>query len=131
MKKVVLLLVFSFLSCQKTFDKTEIMKLNGYWQILNVTFPDGEEKFYNDNPSVDFIKINDSLVGFRMKLVPMPTGKFATNDIKEVFSVENNTLHYKTDFAEWKEEIVSIQDTLFSVKNEEGKEYTYVKKQVE
>lgn len=130
MRKIVILLLFSFISCKKSFVKDDFLKLNGYWQIEKVTFPDGSERSYNDAPSVDYIEINDSLVGFRIKLVPTLNGKFESNDVKEYFYIKDDSFYYKTDFSEWTEKIVSIEDSVFSVKNEEGKQYTYIKKNI-
>lgn len=125
MKKIGILLVLSFLACKHESKKIVLSKLNGYWQIEKVQFPSGEEKVFLSNPSVDFIQLTDSLQGYRVKLVPLLDGKFATNEIKEYFTIQNNKLHYKTDYSEWKEELVEVDDSVFTVKNQDEKYYFY------
>ena len=53
--------------------------LEGYWEIHEVTLPDGTKKSYSFNDTIDYIYVSDSLTGFRKKLKPNLTGAFQTS----------------------------------------------------
>jgi len=131
MKKYYSIIVLLLFSCNKKIETEELQKLNGYWQIEKVTFSNGQEKQFNNNPALDYIEINDSLKGFKVKVVPTATEKFLTNGIKENFTITKNKLYYKTHYTAWVEEIIVLNDSVFSVKNNEGKQYTYKKLQIQ
>jgi hypothetical protein len=103
--------------------------LEGYWEITEVTLPDGTKKIYDFNNTVDYIKISDSLNGFRKKLKPILTGGFQTsNDVEELqLKIENDSLnvYYRTPFAQWKETILSATEDELLVINKAKVRYLY------
>lgn len=133
MKKILLLFVLTLVSCVTKVKKEELQLLNGYWEIEEVKTKDGSKKAYKINESLDYFFVNDSLKGFRKKVVPQYDGKLLTNDVEEKLEIEekesNFYIHYKTDFSSWEEEIIELSNTSFVVKNTEGIEYHYKRKQ--
>lgn len=132
MKKILLFLCCTFIvSCSKVEEK-DIDLLNGYWEITKVEMPSGEQKEYKINESVDFFKV-ENLKGFRKKMVPQLDGTFLTNEVQENLVVEfvdgKAVAHYKTDYANWDEEIVKLSDKELVVKNQQDIQYFYTKKE--
>jgi len=101
----------------------------GYWEISEVTLPDGTKKIYDFNNTVDYIKISDNLTGFRKKLKPTLTGSFQTsNDGEELqLKIENDSLnvYYNTPFAQWKETILSASENELLIINKAKVRYLY------
>lgn len=132
MKKIVVLVVFSILllSCNQTITKTDIAKLNGYWEIEKVIKKDGDKKEYKINETIDYIEIKSNK-GFRKKVYPQYDGKYLVNDVKEDITITDSSgifyINYKTDYANWKEQIISIKDSSFTVQNSEKLKYSYIK----
>ena len=132
MKNTFMILVLSLLlvSCKQEIKPADIAKLNGYWEIEKVVFDKGEEKDYKMNESFDYFDIKNSK-GIRKKVMPQLDGTFLTSDSFENVSVrfkeDQVFLDYKTDYAKWSEELVSITDEKLVVKNKEKKEYHYKK----
>jgi hypothetical protein len=132
MKKTFMILVLSLLllSCRQEIKSTDIAKLNGYWEIEKVVFDKGEEKDYGMNESFDYFDIKDNK-GIRKKVMPQLDGTFLTSDSFENVAVrfkgDQVFLDYKTDYAKWSEELISISDKELVVKNQEKKEYHYKK----
>lgn len=140
MKKIVLLRLFSnflvllfimlLVSCHSNVKKEDIKKLNGYWEIKLVKFSTGKTKDYKINETIDYFELKSNK-GFRQKVMPQFDGKFQTNGIKENIKVVENDnsffLEYNTKYGKWKEEIISIEDSILVLKNKENLEYTYKK----
>ena len=129
MKKILFLFVFSaVLSCKQKITDTEILNLNGYWEIEKVELPDGDKKEYKINETLDFFKI-EANKGFRKKVMPQLDGTYLTNDIQEdiVVAVKDGdaTIQYKTTYASWNEEIIELTKDKLVVKNEQDLEYHY------
>ena len=123
-----ILLATALISCTSKPKKEDIAKLNGYWEIEKVEFPDGNKKEYKVNETIDFFKI-DGNKGFRKKVMPQLDGTYLTNDIQEdiVIAVKDGdaTIQYKTTYASWKEEIIELTKDKLVVKNEQDLEYHY------
>jgi len=132
MKNTFIILVLSllFVSCKQEIKPEDIAKLNGYWEIEKVVFDKGEEKDYKMNESFDYFDIKNNK-GIRKKVMPQLDGTFLTSDsfenVSVRFKVDQVFLDYKTDYAKWSEELVSITDEKLVVKNKEKKEYHYKK----
>lgn len=127
--KIVFALVFVFLfSCQNEVKKSDIQNLSGYWEIEQVILPDGETKEYKANETFDFFELNDKK-GIRKKGIQQFDGTFLTNDVSEDFTIEFKDgscfINYKTDFSQWKEEIILISKDKLIVKNKNDLEYHY------
>ena len=127
---LVLLFIMLLVSCHSNVKKEDIKKLNGYWEIKLVKFSTGKTKDYKINETIDYFELKNNQ-GFRQKVMPQFDGKFQTNGIKENINVVENDnsffLEYNTKFGKWKEEIISIEDSILVLKNKENLEYTYKK----
>ena len=132
MKKTIpfLFLILLITSCNKTVQESDISKLNGYWEIEKVDFPEGEDKDYTMNETFDYFQIKDNK-GFRTKVSPQFDGTFLTNgDVEKVEIKEKDGefyIHYTTDFSKWKEKIISISDENLVIENAMKIEYHYKK----
>ncbi|WP_226975892.1 hypothetical protein [Zobellia nedashkovskayae] len=129
MKKIFLMgFIGLFLACSSGISKEDLNKLDGYWEITQVTFPDGNIKEYKVNTSIDYISM-DGDEGYRKKMQPRLDGTYRTSDDAEAFVIvgkENDfSINYKTELSEWSEKLVELDDTTFSVLNEEGIRYDY------
>ena len=127
---MILVLSLLFAGCKQDIKPADIAKLNGYWEIEKVVFDKGEDKDYGMNESFDFFEIKNNK-GIRKKVMPQFDGTFLTSDSFENVSVRFKDsqvfLDYKTDYAKWSEELISISDKELVVKNQENKEYHYKK----
>lgn len=130
MRKAVLivLVLLGLMSCKEKVKPEDVAKINGYWEIEKVNLPDGNEKNYKVNSTVDYFEVkNDS--GFRKKVMPQLDGKYLVNDeyekVKVVLEDEKVFLKYSTEYSEWKEELLEISDEKMVVKNEAEIEYEY------
>ena len=132
MKNTFMILVLSllFVGCKQEIKPADIAKLNGYWEIEKVVFDKGEEKDYGMNENFDFFEIKGTK-GTRTKVMAQLDGTFLTTNTFENVNVrfkdEKVFLDYKTDYAKWSEELVSLSDNTFVVKNDQNKEYHYKK----
>ncbi len=128
-KTLYLLLICLFvLSCSKSDPQEYSKHLNGYWEIERVVLPDGTEKKYNFNQSIDFFEVNDS-IGIRKKVQPKLDGSFIITQDNKVFilKIENDSLRmrYKTPISSWEETIISAKENQIVIKNESGNVYFY------
>lgn len=125
---VIFLLGILSLACKKSISEQELTKLNGYWEIEKAEMPDGSEKEYTVNTTIDYFKIENNK-GFRKKVMPQLDGKYLMNDLAENIQLENQEgniiVQYNTPYAKWKEEILEISDDKMVVKNEQDITYYY------
>jgi hypothetical protein len=100
-----------FTACSKSIAETDLLHINGYWEIEKVILPDGETKDYKINENLDYFFIKKQS-GFRKKVLPQLDGTYLTNDVEEKVKVSfekgDCLLNYKTDFASWQEEVVDL-----------------------
>lgn len=126
LKILVLFLILT--SCKQQINAVDIAKLNGYWEIEKVVLPDDGNKDYKINETVDFFTIKNN-EGFRHKVTPQFNGKYLVNEfaerVKIVVNDDKTFIEYSTDFAKWKDELVSISDTELVVKNDADIQYQY------
>jgi hypothetical protein len=127
----ILFVSFLFISCQQKVKKEDIAKINGYWEIEKVAFKDGTDKDYTINESYDYFQIDKNFVGIRKKVMPQLDGTFIVNDtyekVKIRFADDKVFFDYSTEFANWTEELVEINNQKLAFKNSENKEYFYKK----
>jgi len=132
MKNSVLILFVSLLfwSCQNKVLPADIAKINGYWEIEKVVFPDGAIKDFSMNESFDFFEIENNK-GFRQKVMPQLNGTFETNRLPEkveiVFKDDKTYLQYETDYAKWQEELKALSEDEMVLLNADNKTYYYKK----
>lgn len=129
MKRIISIFTFLLLvSCQSEIKKEDLSKLNGYWEIKEVSMPSGERKDYKVNETIDYFQVKND-VGFRQKVMPRFDGKFGTNDIKEEIKIIEKDAHFfiefKTNYGKWQEEIITIADSTLVLKNKEELIYEY------
>jgi hypothetical protein len=129
MKRILLsFLTLLLVNCSKNPEHL-IAYLEGYWEINEVTLPDGTKKIYDYNDTIDYIQISDSLSGFRKKLKPNLTGGYQTsNDTEELqIKIENDSLniYYKTQFSLWKETVLSASENEMLIINKAKVRYLY------
>jgi len=129
MNKIILFFVFGLLfSCKQSFSDADLQNLNGYWEIEKVEQPDGDKKEYKVNETIDFFKIENKK-GFRKKVMPQMDGTYLTNDVEETIEIiikdGDATIHYKTDYASWDEEIIELTNDKLIIKNRQDLEYHY------
>ena len=122
---ILLLLIFS---CSEN-PETYIQQIDGYWEITEVIFPDGNKKEYTFNETIDYISVNDSLHGFRKKLKPGINGTYFTSEDAEalVIKIENDSLniYYSTPYNTWKETILEATPENLRVINDNKTVYLY------
>jgi hypothetical protein len=130
MKKSFVIFLIVALSCQSKVDATDITKINGYWEIEKVIFPDGSTKEFDINEVYDYFEIKNSK-GIRKKVMPQLDGTFLTNDAFETIEIKDAegkyNIYYSTALAKWHEEIISLTDKELVLLNSEKKEYHYKK----
>lgn len=123
-----LIILLTALSCSNN-PQSFIEHLNGYWEIDEVTLPDGTKRDYNYNATIDYFKITDSLTGYRTKLKPNFDGSYSTSNDTEVFKIiiENDSLqlYYTTPFSKWKETVLNATETQLLIQNEQKIRYLY------
>ncbi|WP_350290885.1 lipocalin family protein [uncultured Croceitalea sp.] len=123
-------LLFTFLvfGCATSISKEALDNLNGYWEIAEVEFSNGQKKTYAINPSVDYIELKE-MKGFKKKMHPKFDGTYDTSNDAEHFTVieKDGTFlfSYKNDLSEWEEQIIALEENSFSIINEENITYTY------
>lgn len=121
------LLLFTF-SCKQESPDEILAHISGYWEIDEVTSPEGESKTFTMNMVVDYIEI-DNKQGFRKKVAPQPDGTYLVNDDAEAILVEIQDnkvqLLYSTPFDQWTETVVKANENQLVVKNTEGTKYSY------
>jgi hypothetical protein len=124
------LLTTALISCTSKPKKEDIVKLNGYWEIEKVTFPDGNKKEYQVNEFIDLISVKNNS-GIRQKVAPQLDGSFLKgtlqDNIKIVDSADSYYLKTDSKFTKWEEKIISISDDNFVLENEAKIIYQYKK----
>ncbi len=132
MKKLLILFILPLLSvsCSQSFNDDDLQKLNGYWEIMEVEMPDGSKKEYTINSTIDYFELKGKQ-GVRKKVMPQLDGTYMTNELSEKITIIEEKgktfIKYKTDHAEWKEELLEVDEENLIVRNEQEIEYHYKK----
>lgn len=124
----IFLAILAFSACKKQVAWDQIPNLNGYWEIEKVSFPDGSEKKYSLNTTIDYIEINGKQ-GYRKKVQPKLNGTYDTSNDAEKFTLLEKEgsigMYYKNEISEWEEKITTIDKNSFSVSDIEQITYHY------
>lgn len=125
-----LLLIVVFQACQSKADVKSIQAhINGYWEIEKAQLPDGTEKDYSINTTIDYFELKEDQTGVRYKVTPQFNGEFLTNDVPETFVVKQKDngvwLAYKTEFSTWEEQVLSVTEDKMVMENETKIKYFY------
>lgn len=132
MKNLVNIVLLSILlvSCKQQIQPSDVVKINGYWEIEKVTFPDGNKKEYQVNEFIDFISIKN-LNGTRQKVAPQLDGTFLKgailDEIRVVDSSDSYFLKTKSKFTKWEEKIITVSEDILVLENENKIKYHYKK----
>lgn len=121
-------IIFLLIGCSKRVSKENLQYLNGYWEIEEVIFSNGENKKFKVSTTIDYIEI-DSLKGFRKKVQPKFDGSYTTSNDAELFTIVEKDgdfeFYYKNDLSDWTEKITSLSQSNFSVVNQDTITYLY------
>lgn len=121
-------IIFLLLGCSKRVSKEDLQYLNGYWEIEEVIFSNGESKNFKVSTTIDYIEI-DSLKGFRKKMQPKFDGSYTTSNDAELFTIVEKDgdfeFYYKNRLSEWAEKITALSQSNFSVVNQDTITYIY------
>ena len=133
MKTVLFTMIcFMMLSCNSSISDSDLQKLNGYWEIETAVLPDGTEKDYTINSTVDYFELKGKK-GFRKKVMPQLDGTYLMNNVMENISIVEEGgktfINYTTLYAKWKEQILKLDSDELVIKNAHGLEYRYKKPQ--
>ncbi|RZJ52740.1 MAG: hypothetical protein EOO45_31675, partial [Flavobacterium sp.] len=119
-------------SCNSSISDSDLQKLNGYWEIETAVLPDGTEKEYTINSTVDYFELQGKK-GFRKKVMPQLDGTYLMNNVMENISIAEEDgktyINYTTLYAKWKEQILKLDSDELVIKNAHGLEYRYKKPQ--
>ncbi len=120
--------LFLVLGCTNNVSDKDISLLNGYWEIAEVEFNDGQKKKYTVNPTIDYIEVK-GLKGFKKKVHPKFNGSYDTSDDAEAFTLIKKDgsfiFSYKNSLSQWEEKLVQLKEDTFSVTNQDKITYTY------
>jgi len=133
MRSISVLILFLIFGCSSSVSEESLDLLNGYWEIEEVIFPDGSTKDYNVNTSIDYILVEDKK-GYRKKVQPKFNGMYNTSNDADLFSILEReglfTISYTSEnndglVAQRSEELISLSENKFSVRNADGLTYNY------
>jgi hypothetical protein len=114
--------------CSPKVTEGDLQNLNGYWEIKEVSFPNGDTKDFRSSTTIDYIEL-DGMKGFRKKVQPKFNGTFETSNDAELFTILQNENHFELNYTgstdSWTEEIISISKDNFSVINQDTLTYSY------
>jgi hypothetical protein len=133
MKNVVSIVLLSILlvSCKQQIQPSDVVKINGYWEIEKVVFDEGEDKEYGANQNYDYFQMDKKNQGIRKKVAPQLDGTFLVDDtfekVRVRFQDNKAYLDYATPYMKYTEEIISLTADELVVKNGQKKEYHYKK----
>ena len=121
-------IIFLLIGCSNWVSKENLKNLNGYWEIEQVVFSNGENKKFKVSTTIDYIEM-DSLKGFRKKMQPKFDGSYTTSNDAELFTIVEKDGHfefyYKNELSEWTEKITRLSENNFSVVNQDTITYLY------
>lgn len=122
------LMVLLLNGCVQTIKKEDLQKLNGYWEITEVEFSNGQKKEYTISTTIDYIQVKD-VSGFRKKVQPQFSGPYQTSDdAKPIEIVEKDgqfLIIYGQGTAKWEETLLTLNENSFSVRNQDDTIYRY------
>lgn len=133
MKRLSVLIFFLVVCCKDKISEDSLNQLNGYWEIEKVIFPDGSTKEYSINTSIDYISVARKK-GYRKKVQPKFDGTYDTSNDADpfiIFEQEGSfSIHYNTEnnsdpMTQRSEELVSLSEENFAVRNADGITYLY------
>lgn len=126
--RILFILMVVLVGCSPKVTEGDLQNLNGYWEIKEVSFPNGGTKDFRSSTTIDYIEL-DGMKGFRKKVQPKFNGTFETSNDAELFTILQNENHFELNYTgstdSWTEEIISISKDNFSVINQDTLTYSY------
>lgn len=125
---IYLVIVTSLCACTQNPEE-QLTYLNGYWEIADVTTPDGKAKEFSLSQNIDFFEIQNNQKGIRKKVQPSINGNFTTSQSSENIDIEIRkdmlVLKYTTAFDHWEETVIEATKDELILLNENGNIYSY------
>ena len=124
MKPRLLLFLIILSACSSKNKTVDLNELTGYWEIEKVVFPDGQEKVYGLNTSIEYFLL-DGQSGFRKKVQPQLDGQYLTSDDAQRFSIsqlenQEHILVYVNEGLQWQEKLDELTaDRLILISDQE------------
>lgn len=125
------LVLILIVGCGSEIQENELSKLNGYWEIIEVSFTNGETKKFTASTTIDYLEI-ENLKGFRKKVQPRLNGTFETSNDAKSFTISKTEdgfdLQYPNKNGQKNsmvEHLIELSENTFSVKDERGTTYAY------
>ena len=125
---IIILFVVVAVGCRQMPQQEDLDRLNGYWEIEKVVFPDGSSKEYRVSTTVDYFFFEES-EGYRKKVQPNLNGSFITSDDAEYFKIVPKSdifiIRYENELSQWEEKILKLEQDQLILGNQEGIKYHY------
>ncbi len=125
------LFLILIVGCGSEIQENELTKLNGYWEISEVSFTHGATKKYTASTTIDYLEI-ENLKGFRKKVQPQLKGTFETSNDAKPFTILKTKNGFDLEYPSKNsqknsitEHLIELSENTFSVKDEEGTTYVY------
>lgn len=124
------LVMGTLISCQSAPNQDDLKHLTGYWEIEQVTFPNGETRGFPPSTTVDYYFI-EGLGGFLKKVQPELNGRFRVNEdkIDLKISTRDNLLVLQFTGKEdtWEEVLEVLTSDRMETRHVNGLRYQYHK----
>ena len=128
MKKfLILFLLIFYFGGKKEIKSSDLILLNGYWNIEFITYKD--ETFYPKGSTklLDFYEVIEN-IGIRKKVQPNLLNQFLVSDdfnsFEIIFKNRNYYLSYKTSWDQWQEKIIELNKNKLVLEHQ-NKRYHY------
>ena len=117
-------------SCSGRPSEEDLDFLEGYWEIRKVEFPDGGEKEYRANATIEYLQW-DGETGFRKKMQPTLKGTFLTSDdalpMKVLWRDQRLFLSFEGEGTPWEEEVLKLKPETLITRHANGLRYQYAR----
>lgn len=116
------------MSCETGPAPGDLDFLQGYWEIKKVEFPDGVEKTYAANTTIEYFQWDGS-TGYRKKVQPTLEGRYLTSD--DALPMEINWqgdqlfLEFSGGDSQWQEQVLQLDTLKLTTRHSNGIVYSY------
>ncbi|WP_276390154.1 hypothetical protein [Eudoraea chungangensis] len=128
MKKFFGVAFLLLISCAEKVTQESLALLNGYWEIKEVRFPDGQTKEYEINPTVDYYFLRET-TGYKKKVKPRMDGTFTITADSEEFEIHSSKeefwISYSNNLSSREEQLIEISNNIMVLKDKDGLSYRY------
>ena len=128
-----ILILITCLGCsEKKVLAEDLHFLNGYWQIQEVKMQDGSSRTYGPASVIDYIVLKENK-GYKKKVQPRIDGTYQVSKDQEPLEIHSSdsgfSIVYQNQLSSWQDRLVSLDSTQYSIINEDGITYTYIRYQ--